>query len=338
MNKERVILTVLLILLILLIQLSMFVGKYPITLDEYVLFMQSFIFDDVVIDKDKLALLNSVILEIRLPRILAAIMIGASLAVAGSTYQAMFVNPLVSPGLLGVLAGASFGAALGMVLKFSWFGIQLSTFFFGFLAVIVALSISYLYINNRSMIILILGGVISSSLFSALLSILKYTADPYDTLPAIVYWLMGSLSFSSKDTIYMLLIPMAVGIAILLLFSKYLNALSLGDEEAKSLGVNVKMLKLIMIFSATFISALTVVLAGVIGWVGLIVPHIARLFLGADNRIMIPASALIGALFLLATDDLSRTLFTFEVPIGILTSLVGIPIFVIVLRNARKGF
>lgn len=313
-------------------------GNYQISLDEYLMFIKKVIGFDSNITLEKYEMLQSVIFEIRLPRIIAAVIIGAALAVSGSAFQAMFVNPLVSPGILGVLSGASFGAALGMVLGWSWFFINLSTFIFGMLAVLFALTISFIYSSAKNMIILVLGGIISSSLFSALLSIVKYSADPYDALPAITYWLMGSLSFSTSNIVWNLSIPMLIGILILIFFSKYLNALSLGDEEAKALGVDTIKIKIIVIITATFISALSVIMAGIIGWIGLIIPHIARLLFGADNKVILPSSALLGAIFLLIVDNTSRMIFSFEIPIGIVTAIIGIPIFILVLKNAKRGF
>lgn len=328
----------LLIFLILLLNSSLFIGNYEISIDEYFNFIKQFLGFQSSLSLEKYELLKNVIFEIRLPRVVCAILIGASLSISGASFQAMFVNPLVSPGILGVLSGASFGAALGMVLGWNWFLINLSTFIFGVLAVLFALFISYIYSSSRNMIILVLGGIISSALFSALLSILKYSADPYDALPAITYWLMGSLSFSTSDTVWKLSIPLFLGIAFLIFLSKYLNALSLGDEEAKALGVDTKKLKIIVILVATFISALSVILAGIIGWIGLIIPHIARLLFGADNKIVLQMSALLGAIFLLLVDNLSRVIFTYEIPIGIVTAIMGIPIFILVLKNAKKGF
>jgi iron complex transport system permease protein len=328
----------LLVLLFIIINASIFIGKYSISTQEYILFIKSLFSSDPLLDSSKYEILKSVIFEIRFPRIMTAVIIGASLAVSGAAFQAMFVNPLVSPGILGVLSGASFGAALGMVLGLGWFWINAFTFIFAIVAVLSALGIALLYSKAKNMIILVLGGVISSALFGALLSIIKYSADPYDTLPAITYWLMGSLSFSTPSTVWKLFIPMVIGIFFLIWLSKYLNALSLGDEEAKALGVNTKVVKLSVILFATFISALSVVLAGIIGWIGLIIPHITRLIFGADNKKIIPVSGIIGATFLLVVDNFSRIIFTFEIPIGILTAIVGIPIFIIVLKNAKKGF
>ncbi|RXJ97191.1 ABC transporter permease [Arcobacter sp. AHV-9/2010] len=328
----------LIVILILMINISLFLGQYQISFDEYLMFLKKLIGLNSLIDDEKYETLKNIIFDIRLPRIISAILIGASLAVAGASFQAMFVNPLVSPGILGVLSGASFGAALGMILGLNWFLINLSTFIFGILAVFFAITISFIYSSSRNMIILVLGGIISSSLFSALLSIIKYGADTNDVLPAITYWLMGSLSFSTSSIVWNLTIPMLGGILILIFFSKYLNALSLGDEEAKALGINTKLIKLIIIIVATLISALSVILAGIIGWIGLIIPHITRLLFGADNKVILPMSALIGAIFLLIVDNTSKLIFSFEIPIGIVTAIIGIPIFIFVLKNAKKGF
>jgi len=328
----------LIVILFLLMNFSLLIGNYEISFDNYINFVKKLWGFSSNLTLEQYEILKNIIFNIRLPRIISAVLIGSSLAISGASFQAMFVNPLVSPGILGVLSGASFGATLGMVLGWNWFFINISTFIFGVLAVLFALFISFLYSNAKNMIILVLGGIISSSLFSALLSILKYSADPYDSLPAITYWLMGSLSFSTSSIVWNLLIPLILGNFILIFFSKYLNALSLGDEEAKTLGINTTKIKIIVILVATFISALSVILAGIIGWIGLIIPHIARFLFGADNKIVLPISAVLGAIFLLVVDNTSRIIFTFEVPIGIVTAIIGIPIFIAVLKNAKKSF
>ena len=284
-------------------------------------------------------LLSNIVFDIRLPRILAVVLVGAALSVSGGAFQAMFVNPLVSPGILGVLAGASFGAALGIMISDSWFGVQLFSFAFGFVAVLVALGVAKIYGRSGSQtILLVLGGVISSSLFSALLSMVKYVADPYNKLPTIVYWLMGSFSAVDMKTLSGVAIPLILSTIVLSLMGKYLNVLSLGDEDAKALGVRVVWVRNSAILLATLLSTLTVVVAGMIGWVGLIIPHIARFLVGADNRVLLPMCALLGATFLIIVDTLCRTSMSVEIPIGIATSLIGIPIFVFALKNAKKGF
>ncbi len=183
-----------------------------------------------------------------------------------------------------------------------------------------------------------LGGIISGSFFTALLSIVKYVADPTDQLPAIVYWLMGNLSLVDSATVFVISIPSIIGIAVLIFHARQLNVMSMGDEEALSLGINVKRVRFRIIFFATLISALTVMACGMIGWVGLIIPHLCRMVVGPNNEYLLPAAALMGAIYLLLVDTLSRLLFSFEIPIGILTSLVGIPFFVLVLKNAARGW
>ena len=323
------------LLLALCVAGSLLLGKYGFSAEDYARYVTALLRGESLKDFE---VMHTLLLEIRLPRILACVLIGASLAISGAAYQAMFVNPLVSPSILGVLSGAGFGAAVGMFFKLNEYLIQLSTFGFGFLAVAVALGVSALYSRSGSVIVLVLGGVISGSLFTSLLSVLKYAADPNDALPAITYFLMGSLGFASKSFIEISILPMCAGVLLLALSGKYLNALSLGEEEAKSLGVNVAQVKIFIILVATFVSALSVTIAGIIGWIGLIVPHIARFIFGADNRAVLASSAMIGAIFLLFCDSFSRLIFTFEIPIGILTSLFGIPMFIIVLRRAKRSF
>jgi len=323
------------LLLALCVAGSLLLGKYGFSTEDYARYVTALLRGESLKDFE---VMHTLLLEIRLPRILACVLIGASLAISGAAYQAMFVNPLVSPSILGVLSGAGFGAAVGMFFGLNEYLIQLSTFGFGFLAVAVALGVSALYSRSGSVIVLVLGGVISGSLFTSLLSVLKYAADPNDALPAITYFLMGSLGFASKSFIQISILPMCAGVLLLALSGKYLNALSLGEEEAKSLGVNTARVKIFIILVATFVSALSVTIAGIIGWIGLIVPHIARFIFGADNRAVLASSAMIGAIFLLFCDSFSRLIFTFEIPIGIVTSLFGIPMFIVVLRRAKRNF
>lgn len=326
------------ILLLFSFLISMGLGRYEISLPDLLSFLGWDIFG-IGVKKEDYELYANIVFDIRLPRIIAAAMVGAALAVSGGAFQAMFVNPLVSPGILGVLSGASFGAALGIMISEQWFTVQIFAFLFGFAAVFVALGVATVYKDASSKtILLVLGGVISSALFSALLSIVKYTADPYNKLPAIVYWLMGSFGAIDKNTAFTVFAPMMIGIVILTLMGKHLNILSLGDDDAKALGIRVEIVRIAAIFFATLISALTVVLAGMIGWVGLIIPHIARFLVGPDNRILLPVSAVLGGAFLVIVDTVCRTATSVEIPVGIATSLIGIPIFIIALKGAKKGF
>ncbi len=327
----------LLVLLGLTAVISLGLGRYPVSVGDMIRFFTRTIAGNFPADDRQLAMIRNILVDIRLPRIVAAMLIGAALSVSGATFQSMFINPLVSPGLLGVLAGASFGAALGMIFSASWMAVQAGAFFFGFLAVAVALCIAGFYKGDR-LLMLILGGIISGALFTALLSVVKYLADPYDALPAIVYWLMGGLSMADGSTVWAVSFPVLAGITVLILLSGQMNVLSMGDEEARSLGVNVRRIRFFLIFFATLISALTVAVGGIIGWVGLIIPHIARMIVGPDNRMLIPSAAVIGATYLLLVDDISRLAFSVEIPLGILTALAGIPFFAAVLRKSGKGW
>ena len=333
---KRLSLPLLAALLVAAVLVSLCLGKYRVPLDDILAFAGWKFFGLSGLDEESRGLLTNVLLDIRLPRILAALLIGAALAVSGTAFQALFINPLVSPGILGVLAGASFGAALGMMLANSWLVVQCSTLAFGFAAVGVAVGIARLF-RSHSIIMLVLGGIISGAFFTALLSIAKYAADPTNQLPAIVYWLMGNLAAADRPTILTVSVPMLLGIVLLLCHGGRLNVMSMGEEEASALGINVKQVRMTVIFLATMVSALTVVIGGIIGWVGLIIPHICRMLVGPDNRLLLPAAALLGATYLLVVDNVCRLLFTFEIPTGIVTSLIGIPFFVLVLNNVRRG-
>jgi len=321
--------------LVMLVSLAM--GKYPLPLAEVINFFNYKFFGVGPFSADRLQLIENLILEIRFPRIITASLIGAALSVSGAAYQAMFINPLVSPSILGVLAGASFGAALGMVFLKTWYAVQVSTVIGGFVAVGITIGVARIY-KISSTIMLVLGGIISGALFTSLLSMVKYVSDPYDRLPEITYWLMGNTAMANREIIFKCGIPICIGIACLVFMARYLNVLSMGDEEARALGVNVELVRITVIICATVVSTLTVVMAGIISWVGLIIPHIVRMIVGPDNETLIPAAALVGASYLLIVDDISRLTFNFEIPIGIVTALVGIPFFMLVLKNARKGW
>jgi len=338
LSKEMKIIFTGLALLSALALFSLLWGQYPISFEVFYAYIKEVFFGIKADETYNIELIHNIVAEIRFPRILLAILIGAALATSGAVFQAMFVNPLVSPGILGVLAGASFGAACGMLISENWFIVQIMAFVFGFVAVGFAMFVGSIVSSSRSTIMLVLGGVISGSLFTSLLSIVKYVADPYSTLPAIVYWLMGSLSMAQLNEVLVVAIPITMSIAGMIFMSKYFDLLSLGDEEAKALGVNVNLIRIIAIILATLASSLAVVMAGIIGWVGLIIPHIIRMAIGPSHRLLIPLSAIVGGAFLLLADAVSRLALSVEIPIGILTSLIGIPIFIIVLKNARAAW
>ena len=279
---------------------------------------------------------QAVITQIRLPRLLAAILCGAALSVSGAAYQSMFLNPLVSPDLLGVLAGAAFGAALGLLIGNSLAAAHAGAFLAGISAVFFAVFLAGYFQGNR-LIMLIMGGVVSSSLFTSLLSIVTFVADPQNKLPAIIHWLMGGFSAVTPAMMTLTAPLLLAGICLITAMSGYLNALSMGDEEARTLGVRVSLVRNLMILVTTLVCSITVAIGGMVGWVGLMIPHIARMITGPDNRRLLPVAALIGGLYLLLTDNLCRAAFSNEVPIGIMTSLMGVPFFILVLsRTANR--
>lgn len=337
MHNKKILFLLILFLFIISIFLSFWIGQYPITAKEYIEVLYYWFGVEQTPDIFKTSESISMILqEIRLPRILAAIIVGASLSVAGVVFQGIFVNPLVSPSILGVLSGASFGAALGMLLGESLLVIQFTAFLFGFIAVFLALMIGKTYSNGNGLLMLVLGGVISSSLFGAFLSFIKYIADPYNTLPSIVYWLMGSLSSVTLEAVVLICPWVIISTLILIFFGKHLNLMSLGEDDALALGVDVKKVRFMMIILATLLSTLSVMLAGIIGWVGLVIPHIARFLIGSNHITLIPFSAILGATFLVIVDTLSRSVSQTEIPLGIITSIIGIPVFIFVLHYNFK--
>ncbi|PWR20486.1 FecCD family ABC transporter permease [Zavarzinia compransoris] len=270
----------------------------------------------------------SVIEGIRGPRIAAALLIGAGLSLAGAAYQSLFRNPLVSPDLLGVSAGAALGAVLGIFLSLPAAGIQGLSFAGGLVAVGLVYLLARAVAARDPLLVLVLAGIVIGTLFGAGLSILKVLADPYNQLPAITFWLLGSLAGIRADEVLLLLPAALAGMAVLLVLHWRIDVMTLGEDEARALGVATGRLRLAVIAAATLLTAAAVAFSGIIGWVGLVVPHLARLAVGPRFARLGPASAAIGAGFLLAVDTLARSAADVEIPLGILTALVGTPIFV----------
>ena len=279
---------------------------------------------------------KNVIWDERLPRVVLAMLVGASLSISGSTFQGLFRNPLVSPDILGVAGGASFGAAIGILYFNTILAIQLWSFAFGLIAVYAAYAIGRVR-GQADILTLVLAGIIVGSVFSALVASMKYVADPYSKLPTLVFFLLGSFSSTTVGTVEFAAPGIIIGLVILLVLRWRINLLSLGDSEARLLGVNTERLKFVVITASTLLVAIAVSVAGVIGWVGLIIPHIARMIVGPDHKDLLPASVAIGATFLLVVDDIARTATTGDLPIGMLTAFVGAPIFAILLRRSKKA-
>lgn len=278
--------------------------------------------------------METVILSVRLPRIIGSALVGAALALSGATYQGIFKNPLVSPDLLGVSNGACVGAAVAILLGLSSLEIQLCALVTGLVSVLAAASIPKFF-RNSSSLMLVLAGVIVSGFMSALLGLTKYLADPDDQLASIVYWTMGSFATVRMSDVLIVMPAMLIVMAVLLLLRWRVNLLSLGDQEAKSLGVDVKKTRDAAILCSTVLTACAVCLCGTIGWVGLIIPHFGRLIIGHDNRFLLPISTILGALFMVIVDTLARNLTGSEIPLSILTGILGAPLFLWLLARQK---
>jgi iron complex transport system permease protein len=323
---------------------SLTVGAYPVTLQEAL---------DAVLGRlrgsaagvrggpaasGNASTIDTVLFGIRMPRMAAAIAIGGCLAAAGACYQAIFRNPLVSPDILGVSAGAGLGAVLGISLSLPVLGIQLLAFLGGMAAVGLVVGIVASMRGREPVLTLILGGVVIGALAGACTSLLKVLAGPYDQLPAITFWLLGSLAAVNGSDVLSVLPFAALGLAPLIALRWRIGVLSLEDDEAQALGVPVRRTRLLVIACATLITSSVVAIAGVIGWVGLVIPHIARMLVGPDFARLLPASIVLGAGYLLLVDTMARTMSGSEMPLGILTAVVGAPFFLWLLARGRRGW
>ncbi len=333
-NHYKLTVFIITILLIGLIIGSFALGRYPISAKELLGILGSKLFP---IDPFWTAAQESLLLYSRLPRIIMACLVGCSLSAAGAAYQGVFHNPMAAPDLLGAANGAAFGAALAILLHFNKSMIIISAFLFGIFTVFIVFIIGN-SIRGQKALGFILAGIMVSSLASSGVSFIKLVADPSNELPAITYWLMGSLNGIMPQDLLFAIIPMAIGLTAMFLLRWRINILTLGDEEARTIGINTKTLRIIIIIAATLITAACVAVSGVIGWIGLVIPHMARKIVGDNYSRLLPVSMLTGALFLLIADDCSRCLFTNEIPIGILTSLVGAPFFIyLILRDGKHS-
>ena len=279
--------------------------------------------------------MQAVVLSVRLPRIALACLVGACLSLAGAAYQSVFQNPMAAPDILGASSGACFGAALAILLGFARGGVTAFAFAASMLTVVLVYLISARTKGAKSVSIL-LAGVMVSSLFSAGTSYIKLVADPSDQLPEITYWMMGSLSGARLGDVVFALIPMAIGALPLMLLRWRINLLTLNEEEATALGVNTGRLRLVVVLCATLLTAASVSVSGMIGWVGLVIPHLSRKLVGSNCRHLLPASMLMGAVFLLLVDNVSRNLLATEIPIGILTALIGAPFFIYLMTRKES--
>jgi iron complex transport system permease protein len=315
--------------LILLAAIAFAVGRYPVSLGEVLGAMLGQAADPTV---------NTVVLQVRGPRVLSALLVGAALAAAGTAYQGMFRNPLVSPDILGVSTGAALGAVLGIFLSQNIVMTQLFALAGGLAAVGLVYGVGSRMRGHDPLLALVLTGAVIGTLLGSAIALIKYLADPYNQLPAITFWLLGSLAaISPKDLA--IAAPLALlGLAPMLLLRWRMNLLALPDDEARALGVDTRRLRTLVVTCATLMTASVVAISGIIGWVGLLIPHAARLVVGPDFGRLLPLAMLMGAGFMLAVDTLCRTLATIEVPPGVLTALIGTPFFLWLFAIARRSW
>lgn len=315
--------------------LALGVGRYELGYGEIFGLLKAFLNGKDIAHQD-----YAVLMLIRLPRVIFAILVGVALASSGAVYQGLFRNPLVSPDILGVSSGAAVGASIAIISDFNNLGVQLMAFGFGLSAVFLVVFISSAIAKGRiNLLIMVLTGVVISSLFGAMSSLMKFLADSEDKLPEITFWLMGSLARTGGyENLTVLFIVVCVALIPLFLLRYKLNALCFGEEEARAMGLNVKIYNLIIIVCATLLTATCVAFCGIVGWVGLVVPHIVRFIVGANFLTLLPASMLVGGLFLLVVDTFARSLLASEIPLGVITSLLGAPLFIYLLYKSKKGF
>jgi iron complex transport system permease protein len=330
-HNKKLLITALFAILCFLFVTALAFGRYQIRFTEVLGILTARFFSIQPTWSDQTA---NILMTIRLPRICGAILAGMSLALSGAAYQSVFKNPLVSPDLLGVSAGACVGASLGILLHLGSFTIQMMALLCGLLSVAITCAVPRV-LHNRSNLMLVLSGIIVSGIMSAVQGFIKYTADAEEELPSIVYWAMGSLASVRAHDIIIIIPPVIIAMAVLLILRWKINLLTLDEQEAQSLGVNVSRIRGITIVCSTMLTACAVCISGTIGWIGLVVPHVGRLLAGHDNRFLMPVSALCGGIFLLIMDTMARNMTKSEIPLSILTGMFGGPLFVIIL--ARQG-
>ena len=315
--------------------LAFSVGRFPVSLTDLVQALWSRLMGQ---PSGLPPAIEAVIFNIRGPRVLASMLCGSALAIAGAAFQGLFRNPLVSPDVLGASAGAALGAVLGIFFSLGVFGIQFAAFAGGLMAVGAVYLVGSSIRSGDPVLVLVLTGIVLGSLLGAGIGMVKYLADPYNQLPAMTFWLLGSLAGTNRLDLIPLFGPVLAGSLILLALRWRMNAMSLPEEEARALGLPTGALRLAIVAAATLITSASVATAGIIGWVGLVVPHLARFLVGPDFSKLLPVSALLGGGYLLLIDTLARTLAPVEVPLGILTAVIGTPFFIWLLAISRRSW
>jgi iron complex transport system permease protein len=328
-------LTIALIVLVAGLVVAFTIGRYPVSLAELL---------DVLWSRalgrapSAPAAVENVVLLVRGPRVMAALLVGSALAVAGTAFQGLFRNPLVSPDILGASSGAALGAVIGIFFSLGVLGIELLAFAGGLAAVAAVYVIGSMLRSRDPILVLVLAGVVIGALLGAGVGLVKYLADPYNQLPAMTFWLLGSLAATSVSDLLPLLGPVAIGTAVLVALRWRMNVMSLPEEEARALGVSTGPLRIAIVAAATLVTSASVATSGIIGWIGLVVPHLARALVGPDFPKLLPASALLGGGFLLFIDTLARTAAPVEIPLGILTAVIGTPFFIWLLADMQRSW
>jgi iron complex transport system permease protein len=321
--------------LVVLVAVAFSVGRFPVTPAELIAVLWSKLTGT---PHGLPASVDTVIFNVRGPRIAAAILVGAALAAAGAAYQGLFRNPLVSPDILGVSTGAALGAVVGIYLSLSVVAIQTLAFVVGLGAVVVVYVVGAALRRHDPVLVLVLAGIVIGTLLGSCVSLLKYLADPNNQLPAITFWLLGSLAAVTLGDVGAVAPSVVLGLVPLVLLRWRMNVMTLGEDEARALGVDTRRLRLAVVAAATLMTAGVVSISGVVGWIGLLVPNLARFLVGPDFRRLLPASILLGSGYLLAVDTLARTIARIEIPLGVLTAFIGAPFFIWVLAAARRGW
>ena len=313
--------------------LAFTVGRYPVSLGDLLTVLAAKVTGG---NADVPSAVQNVILQVRGPRVLAAALVGAALAVAGTAFQGLFRNPLVSPDILGASSGAALGAVIGIFFSLGVLAIQVFAFIGGLLAVAAVYLIGSVVRARDPILVLVLTGVVVGALLGAGVGLVKYLADPYNQLPAMTFWLLGSLAAANVSDLMPLFGPVAIGTAVLIALRWRMNAMSLPEEEARSLGVSTGPLRVAIVAAATLTTSASVATAGIIGWVGLVVPHLARSLVGPDFARLLPTAAILGGGYLLVIDTLARTVAEVEIPLGILTAVIGTPFFIWLLASMQR--
>lgn len=329
--KHSLVITILILLMLAVVLISLLLGRFAISVRECLGILASKVFR---VEPYWTQIQDNMLWLVRVPRVLIALLVGAALSVAGTSYQCIFRNPMAAPDILGASTGAAFGAALAILLGCSNTEITVWAFIASIACVALVLLCAKICKGNP-IVNLVLSGIMIGSLFSAATSYLKLIADPNNTLPAITYWMMGSISGANMAKLRYVWIPMAIALIPILMLRWKINLLTMEDDEAKTMGINTGRVRVIVIICATLLTAASVSVSGMIGWVGLVIPHIARRMVGNDCRILIPTAALTGGIFMILVDDVARNLYTTELPLGVLTAFIGAPFFLYLM--ARKG-